>query len=109
MNRIVARVRTLVESKAAVPPLLVLDSAPGGGKTTVLMRAALTLEETGIKSFYFSGRERLSTIAAAECLERIKGPAALLIMERLGGRNLQVARLAKLQSRRGLSPEADPV
>ncbi|MBK7191944.1 MAG: SIR2 family protein [Myxococcales bacterium] len=114
VNRIVARVRTLVESKAAVPPLLVLDSAPGGGKTTVLMRAALTLEETGIKSFYFSGRERLSTIAAAECLERIKGPAALLIMERLGGRNLQVAivgadrenRSSRLRSRlAGLGPE----
>lgn len=67
------------ESDGDSHSIFIIQSPPGCGKSTLLMRIAYECSRFNIPTFYFSGTERLSTIAASQCLSRMRRRAVVFI------------------------------
>ncbi len=74
--------------------VLVAESPPGCGKSTVLHRVALELSRLGIPVFYLQGLERLSPDSASACISRLKS-TPVLVIDSFGDHADQIAQLSE--------------
>lgn len=80
----------------------VIESPPGCGKSTVLLRVAVELSRLHVPVFYLQGLERLSPDAARSCISRLRN-TPVLIIDSFADHADQVAQLAEVLERDGKS------
>lgn len=94
LTRLYDKIISILEDTSIDHALLLLTSPPGCGKSTAIMRLAYICSKNNIPTFYFTGNERLSSIATANCLSKMK-KHALVFVDAISEHATQVSQIAE--------------
>lgn len=89
------------ENRGGSPRMIVVSSAPGSGKTAVVMRTALELAEIGWPTFFFSNEERLSPEVTARCLKALRKDP-VIVVDAFVDHGAQISHLLEILERENL-------
>lgn len=94
VSKIMQLLRSHLSAGGSHQYVLVAESPPGCGKSTVLHRVAFELSRIGIPVFYLQGLERLSPDSASSCISRLRR-APVLVIDSFGDHADQIAQLCE--------------